>query len=165
MTSAAIKLAKEKEVLEGLGSNENAIKYLKQDFEKLRKQCLLSGTLFKDEEFPACPSALGYRDLGPSSPKTHGIIWKRPPLTDDLEVDNQEVNKFTYAITFISFLKSDICRRLLAFGSHCITHIGSRNFRPGCSQRPKLPEGLCWDISLPGTLSSPSCMSPSNKGR
>ncbi|XP_042331089.1 calpain-8 [Sceloporus undulatus] len=78
MTSAAIKLAKEKEVLEGLGSNEKAIKYLKQDFEELRRQCLQSGNLFKDEEFPACPSALGYRDLGPYSPKTRGIIWKRP---------------------------------------------------------------------------------------
>nr|XP_060610185.1 calpain-8-like [Anolis sagrei ordinatus] len=79
MTSVAIKLAKEKEVLEGLGSNGKAIKYLKQDFEELRRQCLKSGTLFKDEEFPACPSALGYRDLGPYSPKTQGIIWKRPP--------------------------------------------------------------------------------------
>uniref|UniRef100_G1KBL7 Calpain 8 n=1 Tax=Anolis carolinensis TaxID=28377 RepID=G1KBL7_ANOCA len=78
MTSLAIKLAKEREVLEGLGSNGKAIKYLKQDFEELRRQCLKSGTLFKDEEFPACPSALGYRDLGPYSPKTQGIIWKRP---------------------------------------------------------------------------------------
>ncbi|XP_060610185.2 calpain-8-like [Anolis sagrei] len=79
MTSVAIKLAKEREVLEGLGSNGKAIKYLKQDFDELRRQCLKSGTLFKDEEFPACPSALGYRDLGPYSPKTQGIIWKRPP--------------------------------------------------------------------------------------
>nr|XP_020642248.1 calpain-8 [Pogona vitticeps] len=78
MASVAIKLAKEKEVLEGLGSQGNAVKYLKQDFEVLRKQCLQSGTLFKDEEFPACPSALGYKDLGPYSPKTQGIIWKRP---------------------------------------------------------------------------------------
>ncbi|KAG6926165.1 calpain 8 [Chelydra serpentina] len=31
-----------------------------------------------DEEFPAGPSALGYRDLGPYSPKTQGIVWKRP---------------------------------------------------------------------------------------
>uniref|UniRef100_A0A8D2LJY9 Calpain 8 n=1 Tax=Varanus komodoensis TaxID=61221 RepID=A0A8D2LJY9_VARKO len=67
-----------KEALEGLGSNRNAVKYLKQDFEALRKQCLQSGTLFKDEEFPACPSALGYNVLGPYSPQTQGIIWKRP---------------------------------------------------------------------------------------
>ncbi|KAJ7341037.1 hypothetical protein JRQ81_004703 [Phrynocephalus forsythii] len=78
MASVAIKLVKEKEVLEGLGSKGNSVKYLKQDFELLRKQCLQSGTLFKDEEFPACPSALGYKDLGPYSPKIQGIIWKRP---------------------------------------------------------------------------------------
>ncbi|XP_077196501.1 calpain-8-like [Paroedura picta] len=78
MTSVATKLAREKAALEGLGSNANAVKYLKQDFEALRSQCLQSGTLFKDEEFPACPSVLGYRDLGPYSPKTQGIIWKRP---------------------------------------------------------------------------------------
>ncbi|XP_001367776.2 calpain-8 [Monodelphis domestica] len=65
-------------VSEGLGSSQNAVKYLDQDFETLRKQCLESGTLFKDPEFPACPSALGYKDLGPYSPQTQGIIWKRP---------------------------------------------------------------------------------------
>ncbi|XP_028580392.2 calpain-8-like [Podarcis muralis] len=79
MANVAIKLAREKEALKGLGSNQNAVKYLKQDFEALKRQCLQSGTLFKDEEFPACPSVLGYRDLGPYSPKTQGIIWKRPP--------------------------------------------------------------------------------------
>ncbi|XP_063160124.1 calpain-8-like [Candoia aspera] len=78
MTGVALKLAREKAILDGLGSNGNAVKYLKQDFETLRRQCLHSGTLFKDEEFPACPSTLGYRDLGPYSPKTQGIIWKRP---------------------------------------------------------------------------------------
>lgn len=81
MASVATKLAREKAALEGLGSNANAVKYLKQDFETLRRQCLQSGTLFKDEEFPACPSALGYRDLGPYSPKTQGIVWKRPPVS------------------------------------------------------------------------------------
>uniref|UniRef100_A0A8C0IZ57 Calpain catalytic domain-containing protein n=1 Tax=Chelonoidis abingdonii TaxID=106734 RepID=A0A8C0IZ57_CHEAB len=68
-------------VLEGLGSNGKAVKYLNQDYEALRQQCLQSGTLFKDEEFPAGPSALGYRDLGPYSPKTQGIVWKRPTET------------------------------------------------------------------------------------
>uniref|UniRef100_A0A8C0IJS8 Calpain 8 n=1 Tax=Bubo bubo TaxID=30461 RepID=A0A8C0IJS8_BUBBB len=63
---------------DGLGSNRNAIKYLKQDYEVLKQQCLQAGTLFKDEEFPACPSALGYQDLGPYSFKTQGIVWKRP---------------------------------------------------------------------------------------
>ncbi|XP_073194875.1 calpain-8-like [Lepidochelys kempii] len=78
MAGVAAKLSKERAVLEGLGSNEKAVKYLNQDYEALRQQCLQSGTLFKDEEFPASPSALGYRDLGPYSPKTQGIVWKRP---------------------------------------------------------------------------------------
>lgn len=81
MASVAAKLAREKEVLEGLGSKGNVVKYLNQDFESLRRQCLQSGALFKDEEFPACLSALGYKDLGPYSPKTQGIIWKRPPVS------------------------------------------------------------------------------------
>ncbi|XP_050804485.1 calpain-8-like [Gopherus flavomarginatus] len=78
MAGVAAKLSKERAVLEGLGSNGKAVKYLNQDYEALRQQCLQSGTLFKDEEFPAGPSALGYRDLGPYSPKTQGIVWKRP---------------------------------------------------------------------------------------
>uniref|UniRef100_A0A672VBN5 Calpain 8 n=1 Tax=Strigops habroptila TaxID=2489341 RepID=A0A672VBN5_STRHB len=75
---AGTRLCQERAAADGLGSNRNAIKYLKQDYEALKQQCLQAGTLFKDEEFPACPSALGYQDLGPYSFKTQGIIWKRP---------------------------------------------------------------------------------------
>ncbi|XP_009993062.1 PREDICTED: calpain-8 [Chaetura pelagica] len=78
MARVAARLCQERAAAAGLGSNRNAIKYLKQDYEALKQQCLQAGTLFKDEEFPACPSALGYRDLGPYSFKTQGIIWKRP---------------------------------------------------------------------------------------
>nr|XP_005326569.2 calpain-8 [Ictidomys tridecemlineatus] len=78
MAALAAGMSKQRAVAEGLGSNQNAVKYLGQDFESLRQQCLESGVLFKDPEFPACPSALGYKDLGPSSPQTRGIIWKRP---------------------------------------------------------------------------------------
>ncbi|XP_051004011.1 calpain-8 isoform X1 [Acomys russatus] len=78
MAALAAGLSKQRAAAEGLGSNQNAVKYLGQDFETLRKQCLNSGVLFKDPEFPACPSALGYRDLGPGSPQTQGIVWKRP---------------------------------------------------------------------------------------
>ncbi|XP_010215580.1 PREDICTED: calpain-8 [Tinamus guttatus] len=53
-------------------------RYLRQDYEALRQQCLRAGALFKDDEFPACPSALGYADLGPYSPSTQGITWRRP---------------------------------------------------------------------------------------
>ncbi|XP_006276698.1 calpain-8 [Alligator mississippiensis] len=78
MAGVAAKLFKERAVAEGLGSNRKPVKYLNQDYEALRDQCLQAGTLFKDEEFPACPSALGYRELGPYSPKTQGVVWKRP---------------------------------------------------------------------------------------
>uniref|UniRef100_A0A8C8AV10 Calpain 8 n=1 Tax=Otus sunia TaxID=257818 RepID=A0A8C8AV10_9STRI len=78
MSRVAARLCQERAATDGLGSNKNAIKYLKQDYEVLKQQCLQAGTLFKDEEFPACPSALGYQDLGPYSFKTQGIVWKRP---------------------------------------------------------------------------------------
>ncbi|NXB47832.1 CAN8 protein, partial [Leucopsar rothschildi] len=78
MSRVTARLCQERAAADGLGSNRNAIKYLKQDYEALKQQCLQNGTLFKDEEFPACPSALGYRDLGPYSFKTQGIVWKRP---------------------------------------------------------------------------------------
>uniref|UniRef100_A0A8C6RGK5 Calpain 8 n=1 Tax=Nannospalax galili TaxID=1026970 RepID=A0A8C6RGK5_NANGA len=78
MAALAARVSKQRAAAEGLGSNQNAVKYLGQDFETLRKQCLDSGVLFKDPEFPACPSALGYKDLGPGSPQTQGIVWKRP---------------------------------------------------------------------------------------
>uniref|UniRef100_A0A7M4E3M8 Calpain catalytic domain-containing protein n=1 Tax=Crocodylus porosus TaxID=8502 RepID=A0A7M4E3M8_CROPO len=80
MAAVAAKLSKERAVAEGLGSNGKPVKYLNQDYKALRDQCLQAGTLFKDEEFPACPSALGYRELGPYSPKTQGVIWKRPTV-------------------------------------------------------------------------------------
>ncbi|XP_034283792.1 calpain-8-like isoform X2 [Pantherophis guttatus] len=78
MSAVAFKLAREKAILDGLGSSGNIVKYLNQDFEALKRQCLHSGTLFKDEQFPACPSSLGYKELGPYYSKTQGIIWKRP---------------------------------------------------------------------------------------
>nr|XP_003410992.1 calpain-8 [Loxodonta africana] len=78
MAAMAAGVSKKRAVAQGLGSNQKAVKYLGQDFETLRQQCLDSGVLFKDPEFPACPSALGYRDLGPHSPQTQGIVWKRP---------------------------------------------------------------------------------------
>uniref|UniRef100_A0A8D1MHQ7 Calpain catalytic domain-containing protein n=1 Tax=Sus scrofa TaxID=9823 RepID=A0A8D1MHQ7_PIG len=78
MAALAATISKRRAAAEGLGSNQKAVKYLGQDFETLRQQCLDSGVLFKDPEFPACPSALGYKDLGPHSPQTQGIVWKRP---------------------------------------------------------------------------------------
>lgn len=80
MSGVAARLCQERAAADGLGSKRNAIKFKNQDYETLKQQCLQAGTLFKDEEFPACPSALGYRDLGPYSFKTRGIIWKRPTV-------------------------------------------------------------------------------------
>ncbi|NXL30537.1 CAN8 protein, partial [Glaucidium brasilianum] len=76
MSRVTARLCQERAAADGLGSNRYAIKYLKQDYEVLKQQCLHAGTLFKDEEFPACPSVLGYRDLGPLYTKE--IVWKRP---------------------------------------------------------------------------------------
>ncbi|KAK7813162.1 hypothetical protein U0070_005067 [Myodes glareolus] len=62
----------------GLGRHENAIKYLGQDYEKLRANCLQSGVLFQDEAFPPVTHSLGFKELGPNSSKAYGIKWKRP---------------------------------------------------------------------------------------
>lgn len=80
MAGIAIKLAKDREAAEGLGSHERAIKYLNQDYETLRNECLEAGALFQDPSFPALPSSLGFKELGPYSSKTRGIEWKRPTV-------------------------------------------------------------------------------------
>ncbi|KAM4693240.1 calpain-8 isoform 2-T2 [Discoglossus pictus] len=79
MSGVAAQVVKDRAAAsEGLGTCKNPIKYLDQDYETLKAQCLASKTLFKDENFPAVPTALGYRDLAPNSAKTRGIVWKRP---------------------------------------------------------------------------------------
>ncbi|KAM3912251.1 calpain-2 catalytic subunit-like [Leptodactylus fuscus] len=52
--------------------------YLGQDYRTLRQECLQNKCLFEDPHFPAGPSSLGYNQLGPWSPETRGIQWKRP---------------------------------------------------------------------------------------
>uniref|UniRef100_A0A8C6B4D9 Calpain catalytic domain-containing protein n=1 Tax=Monodon monoceros TaxID=40151 RepID=A0A8C6B4D9_MONMO len=78
MAAPVARASKQQAAAEGLGSNQKAVKYLGQDFETLRQKYLDSGVLVKDPEFPACPPALDYEDLGPCSPQTQGIVWKRP---------------------------------------------------------------------------------------
>ncbi|XP_064181290.1 calpain-1 catalytic subunit-like [Anguilla rostrata] len=63
---------------EGLGQNHNAVKYLGQDFEALRAQCLQARRLFEDDAFLAQPSSLGFKELGPRSSKIQGVRWMRP---------------------------------------------------------------------------------------
>jgi len=78
MSGVAFTLAKKRAQAAGFGTNANATKYLNQDFEALRSQCLGRGTLFSDPTFPAAPESLGFKELGPNTSKTRGIVWKRP---------------------------------------------------------------------------------------
>uniref|UniRef100_A0A4W4HPD3 Calpain 1, (mu/I) large subunit b n=1 Tax=Electrophorus electricus TaxID=8005 RepID=A0A4W4HPD3_ELEEL len=63
---------------EGVGTNERAVLFLRQDYEALRRECLESSTLFSDPYFPAQAPSLGFKELAPSSSKTRGVVWKRP---------------------------------------------------------------------------------------
>ncbi|KAM4772301.1 calpain-2 catalytic subunit-like [Rhinophrynus dorsalis] len=78
MIGAAAKVAKDRALANGFGTNEMALKFLNQDFEALRNECLQSGTMFKDPSFPAIHSSLGFNELGQYSSKTQGVVWKRP---------------------------------------------------------------------------------------
>uniref|UniRef100_A0A1A8FL83 calpain-2 n=2 Tax=Nothobranchius korthausae TaxID=1143690 RepID=A0A1A8FL83_9TELE len=78
MSGVASTLAKKRAMAAGFGTNANAVRYLNQNFEALRAQCLDSGQLFSDPMFPAAPESLGFKELGSSSYKTRGVTWKRP---------------------------------------------------------------------------------------
>ncbi|XP_063048098.1 calpain-2 catalytic subunit-like, partial [Engraulis encrasicolus] len=72
------KVAHQKEIAQGVGTLRHATKFEGQDYEALRKQCLEAGTLFEDDKFPAWGRSLGYAKFGPNSPKSRGVVWKRP---------------------------------------------------------------------------------------
>lgn len=78
MFGAAAQVVYDRAVADGYGTNEKAIKYLNQDYEALRNECLQSGTLFKDTYFPAIHSSLGFDELGQNASKVQGVVWKRP---------------------------------------------------------------------------------------
>uniref|UniRef100_A0A1A8PPW4 calpain-2 n=1 Tax=Nothobranchius pienaari TaxID=704102 RepID=A0A1A8PPW4_9TELE len=78
MSGVASTLAKKRAMKAGFGTNANAVRYLNQNFEALRAQCLDNGQLFSDPMFPAAPESLGFKELGSSSYKTRGVTWKRP---------------------------------------------------------------------------------------
>ncbi|XP_072527901.1 calpain-2 catalytic subunit-like [Salminus brasiliensis] len=78
MSGVALTLAKKRARAAGFGTNAKANKYLNQDYEGLRSQCLSSRQLFCDPAFPAAPESLGFKELGASSYKTRGVQWKRP---------------------------------------------------------------------------------------
>ncbi|XP_037531534.1 calpain-1 catalytic subunit [Nematolebias whitei] len=77
-TGMAAKLRSQWDRDQGLGQNDNAVKFLGQDYESLRAQSLQSGRLFEDNLFSASPSSLGFNELGPRSAKTSGVRWMRP---------------------------------------------------------------------------------------
>lgn len=77
-TGMAAKLRSQWDRDEGLGQNHNAVKFLGQDFERLKSQALQSGRLFEDTLFPCAASSLGFNELGPRSSKTQGVRWMRP---------------------------------------------------------------------------------------
>ncbi|KAL6487895.1 hypothetical protein MHYP_G00045210 [Metynnis hypsauchen] len=78
MSGVASTLAKKRALAAGFGTNANAVKFLNQNFESLRSECLSRGQLFCDPTFPASPESLGFNELGPRSSKTRGVQWKRP---------------------------------------------------------------------------------------
>lgn len=80
MTSIANRLARQLEREQGIGTNQQAVKFAKQDYEALRQQCLASGTLFEDDCFPAEAKSLGSKEYGPDSPNTKDVVWKRPKV-------------------------------------------------------------------------------------
>ncbi|XP_061579177.1 calpain-1 catalytic subunit-like [Cololabis saira] len=78
------RIQKERDRAGGLGSVQQAVRYLNQDFQNLKEECLLNSTLFEDPAFPAESTSLGFKELGPLSSKTQGVEWKRPTeLTPD----------------------------------------------------------------------------------
>ncbi|XP_034722173.1 calpain-1 catalytic subunit-like, partial [Etheostoma cragini] len=80
------RIQRDRQRVEGLGSVQQAVRYLNQDFQALKDECLQTGSLFQDPAFPAEPASLGFKELAPFTAKTRGVEWKRPTeLTDNPE--------------------------------------------------------------------------------
>ncbi|XP_056125748.1 calpain 2, (m/II) large subunit, like [Rhinichthys klamathensis goyatoka] len=78
MSGIASKLQQNRARAAGFGTNAQAFKFLNQDYEALKRECLECGRLFQDDTFEANTSALGFKELGPNSSKVRGVEWMRP---------------------------------------------------------------------------------------
>lgn len=99
MAGVASSLAKKRAKAAGFGTNSNATKYLNQDYEALKNQCLSQGRLFTDPTFAAAPEALGFKELGPSSSKTRGVVWKRPGVSHFFAIPSFVYDRAVWLIT------------------------------------------------------------------
>ncbi|KAJ8392428.1 hypothetical protein AAFF_G00075530 [Aldrovandia affinis] len=68
---------------DGMGSKEQAVRFLNQSYEALKQECVESGGLFEDPCFPAVPQSLGFKELAPNTSKTRGVEWMRPTELSD----------------------------------------------------------------------------------
>ncbi|KAI7815013.1 calpain-1 catalytic subunit [Triplophysa rosa] len=136
-TGMAAKLRSQWDRDEGLGQNHNAVKFLGQDFESLRGQCLQNRTLFEDSLFPATGTSLGFKELGPHSSKTHGVRWMRP-------------TEICMRPQFImdGATRTDICQGALG-DCWLLAAIGSLTLNDNLLHRV-VPHGQCFDRGYAG---------------
>uniref|UniRef100_A0A8C5QG96 Uncharacterized protein n=1 Tax=Leptobrachium leishanense TaxID=445787 RepID=A0A8C5QG96_9ANUR len=77
MSGIAAKISNDKAKSQGLGTPDNPVKYLKQDYEKLKAKFLKLNKLFEDNTFSRNNKSLGINKLSPDSEKAKDIVWKR----------------------------------------------------------------------------------------
>lgn len=82
------RIQKDRQRAGGLGTVQQAVPYLNQNFQDLKEDCQQNGFLFQDPVFPAEPASLGFKELGPFTAKTRGVEWKRPTVRTQTEEDN-----------------------------------------------------------------------------
>lgn len=92
----SVRIEQDRQKASGLGSVQQAVHYLKQDFKALKEECLESGSLFEDPMFPAEPLSLGFKELAPSTAKTRGVEWKRPMVRTDRRTSFYGQNSLPY---------------------------------------------------------------------